>query len=153
MLMLIGFPFVSWYYLTGGIDYRKTALKELESKIPFNFTELLDSSHQDLNGKLLLIDFNASNESFDRLYNQFNKAPEFNMISINSKDEIFNLSVEEIERLKSTYPGSDLVLIDAQGMERKRYVDKKDDLQLLVKHIATLLPVIEKKKEKYNSKS
>jgi hypothetical protein len=152
-LMIIGFPFLSWYYLTGGIEYRKTALKELENKVIFNEKDLLDSSHHALIGKLLLVDINGSTVSYEKLFNQFNKAPEFNIISHNVDKGYSALSEEEVKKLETKYAGTNFLLIDAEGMERRRYKDTNDDMLLLVKHIATLLPVNEKKKDKNNSKS
>lgn len=146
--MIVGFPFLSWYYLTGGIDYRKTALKELESKEKFNLDELLDTAHHSMVGELLLVDFGGSSDSFDKLYSQFDKAPDFNMLSLNSKNQNNLLSIDEVNKLKVYFTGSSYILVDSDGMVRRKYVDSSDDMQLLVKHIATLLPVNEKKKIK-----
>ncbi|HOY15130.1 MAG TPA: hypothetical protein PLY70_18415 [Saprospiraceae bacterium] len=141
--MLVGFPAISWYYLRGGVNYRKEAFAEMESKGPFDTSGLNKSLLDKIQNHVTIVDLNGSNETAKELLSQFDKVDEFLFLSNHQVDSL-KLAPEALEAYKKTYGNVDYVLVDLEGNVRSTYKDTSKDHKLLVKHVAILLPFVEK---------
>jgi hypothetical protein len=161
MLMLIGLPFGSYYYLKQGLTYRKQIMKDLESKVPFKdslFT--ISRSEISFKGKCTLI--NVSNESAEEMkniYMQFKEAKGFHLIGQSDPsnfralfkkqneeiDKIIsqsysNLDSTSIHKIKIAFPSKSFAIIDSLGNVRRTYANTVEDKKLMISHISALLP-------------
>lgn len=145
LTLLIGFPVLSWYYLTGGIDYRKQALKELKNRmdLPDVALKILGDT---LMGQVTLINLSGGQESYLKVNQQFEKVDEFSSLDLTTDLDSTHQILKQ--SLASAYEGKAYLVLDDSLQLRYTYVDNIEDMKLLVKHIATLLPFDIKKKEK-----
>lgn len=145
MTVLVGFPALSWYYLRGGIDYRKEVLKELSNKVSFDQLAVLDSVNvATAKGKILLMDIHGEKGLSQKIFNQFKSSSQyFYMLSTNGigHDTISTIQHEQFEGVVDTF---DYLLIDGDNNLRYKYTSSDSDIKLLIKHIATLIPFVEK---------
>ena len=143
LTMLVAFPAISWYYLRGGINYRKEPFAEMVSKGPFD-ASLLNKSLQDkIQNHVTIVDLNGSDKTAKELLSQFDKVNEFLFLSQHQVDTL-QITSEALSAYKTTYTNADYVLVDLEGNVRSTYKDNTDDHKLLVKHVAILLPFVEK---------
>ncbi|MCB0646342.1 MAG: hypothetical protein KDC49_06745 [Saprospiraceae bacterium] len=146
--LLVLFPFFSWYYLRGGINYRKQALKELENKtaLPAEVQSIYTPTMED---QITLFNMGGSESSISKLNDQFGKVPEYRSIDLTQASD--SLAIIARQSL-GTYQDKAYLLVDDSMRLRRTYVENDEDLKLLVKHIATLLPFDIKKKENKDDK-
>ena len=79
--LIVFFPLASWYYLQTGLDYRKDALKELESKGPFPFIE--EVSRVNIEGYTNIIFHDTGLEGKMKLiHDQFNDSRTFQLVQV-----------------------------------------------------------------------
>lgn len=143
--MIVIFPFVSWYYLSGGYEYRKSAIKALESKEVFSTDT---STIRLLKDHVTLIVNSDKKEVVKLIFNQFKNAPTFQL----AIDSTFNFQADKALLIWNSskigmqkYADCDFLLIDADGMLRKKYLKGTEYNSELVKHIVTLLPMVAKR--------
>lgn len=146
--LLVLFPFFSWYYLRGGINYRKQALQELENKtaLPSEVQSIFAPTMED---QITLFNMGGSESSVLKLKEQFGKVPEFRSIDLTQSSDSLAIIVRQS---LGTYQNQAYLLVDDSMRLRRTYAETDEDLKLLVKHIATLLPFDIKKKEKQDEK-
>lgn len=148
LAMLVLFPLISWYYLTGGIDYRKQSLEELKNRtdLPESIVKLYPTDMED---QVSLIKLGGTTASLEQLAEQFGKVPQFRSIDLSEpKDSLEVVAKNSL----ADYAGKVYLLVDDSMHLRHTYSEGNEDMKLLVKHIATLLPFDIKKKEKEDDK-
>ena len=146
--ILVLFPLFSWYYLRGGINYRKQALQELQNKtsLPSEVQSIYAPTMED---QITLFNLGGSASSVLKLNEQFGKVPEFRNIDLTqTSDSLANI----VRQSLGAYQNQAYLLVDDSMRLRRTYVENDEDLKLLVKHIATLLPFDIKKKDKQDGK-
>lgn len=167
VLLLFLLPFVSWYYLQQGLNWRKDAQSIMNGKIPFP-----EGTWRDVKGKswstdilenkvtLITIQPCTSGQADSTLtlfYNQFKETQKANFIMI---DSCLN-PVVQIDSLRSnwyvfqcsdsislcndilkTWPsGKTHALIDKRKIIRSYYASgTEDEKRILLEHMALLLP-------------
>ncbi len=153
--MIVIIPAVSWMFLRTGVDYRMESLKDLEMKEAFIKTDLLPDSIS-LNDHVSLICLDAASEKVAQLYDQFKDAPIFQLIStrpisqkIIDKGNFYTLGNDYAIKMEeySKFRNAKYALIDGDSNIRRVYTSD-EEIKILVRHIATILPYVERKKEK-----
>lgn len=145
-VILIALPGATWYFMKTGLEYRTQAVEELINKIPFIASQL--GPKIDLLNRTSVISFdNSSND--ESIYNQFKKTNGFQLIShrmINTEEMLPNTYVKIDDsvaaNLRNRYEGKAYLLLDNESNVRYTYDNSNDDMQLLIKHIAILLPLL-----------
>lgn len=159
LAMIVIIPAVSWMFLRTGVDYRLESLKDLEMKKPFLYSNLLADSIK-FEDKVTLINLAGNDAKVAQLYDQFKEAPGFQLISANGSlsnptDHIDNLGnlilLNDIESLGIVnyvdFKGGVYALIDGEGQLRRVY-NSDEEIKSVVRHIATIIPYVEKNKRR-----
>ena len=162
-------PFVSWYYLQSGLNWRKKAQEELRGKEPFPLLAFksrtgvpLEESGFERHVSLvtrLSCDFDSAQwDLVGRLYSQFKETKKANFIFIGDcaekpfiipdsiqRDVFLNPCTDSLQTckaiLKDWPAGSRYALVDRFGIVRSYYPAKThDEKRILVEHMALLLP-------------
>jgi hypothetical protein len=156
--MLFIVPAVSWLFMRDGLDFRIQSFEEMSLN-----EKLADSLLSDygigLKDKVTFIEMSGSDEIINGVFNQFKDAPSFQLIT-NSRskivDEAVNVYYIDGDTLKSILDKNVIglnqyALVDGRAEIRKVY---KDDLEKeqIVKHIATLLPFVDKNTRRRDGK-
>lgn len=169
ILILFLLPFVSWYYLQSGLNWRKEAQKVMSGTTPFPTGEYTDTDGDVLTPDSLV--FHASILSFrscepgdqdkadvlERIYDQFKETRKINFIVLDSCQA--SLSVEQSERnswfaiscntsmplckdLMRQWPADKaFALIDRHGIIRSYYsIQSDEEKRVLVEHLSLLMP-------------
>jgi hypothetical protein len=165
MMLLIGAPIISYYYLKGGYNYRVALISELKIKgevRPFNFVKdsALVLRSDDLKGNVTIMSYverGGDNEYLRKLQDQFHERTEFHMWSFvpgevedtgfvnwkmvsTTREAINQLLINAIsDTLELKAPIH--VLIDTSGMVRHIYQGGDVETQKkMVEHITVILP-------------
>lgn len=170
VLILFLLPFVSWYYLQSGLDWRKDAQAVMNGTSPFpTGTCLLADgrkfSSDSLEGRVTLItyascdaDDNDRKEVLEALYDQFRETGKAAFVLLDSCQS--GIGALSQERRKNWYviPCADSVAIcntvkslwekdkifalaDRKGVIRSYYaINTTDEKRMLVEHMSLLLP-------------
>lgn len=169
VLILFLLPFVSWYYLQSGLEWRKKAQEVMSGTTPFPSGEYLTSDGRKFNTDSLqqyvsIVSFlpckgadNGQAEVLDVIYKQFkgtNKAKIIQLDSCNTTDPSVNQSLRHwytvtcgdstglCKELSSGWPeGKPFALVDRKGIIRSYYaIGTHDEKRILVEHMSLLLP-------------
>ncbi len=133
-------PFISWYYLKLGYNYRKQILSEVRAKDSIHVS--LDSLSL-LRSKTTLLILNSSNKTAnitDGIREQFKNVNGFQIASFDSLSSAIVLPDNYIEKTQSKYKASVLLLIDTSLKIRNAYNDNPESIRKLIEHIAVILP-------------
>lgn len=155
LAMIIIIPGLSWLFLKGGVDYRLESLGGLQTVDTIIAHDYLDTTVIKLKNRVTLISFDSHNEIISNLYDQFKDAPGFQIIStdkpqnnIDNSPNFFVLDSIQAVRLRSKASlTGNYALVDGDFNIRSVYKDTSES-KLMVRHIATVLPYVEKKKRK-----
>ena len=158
-LLLILIPFLSWLFLDYGLDFRKKSFEEMTLNELLADTLFADYGIQ-LKDKITFIDLDGSEEVINGIYTQFKKAPNFQLLTSKRSivedenvDNVFFISGDTIKDIikRDILDGQQYSLIDGDAQMRNVY---KDDTQKgnMVKHIATLLPFVDKNTRRRDGK-
>jgi len=159
--LLVVFPAVSWYYLRGGLDYRKNSMKEMivigDLNTPSN--SLLskriksDSAHVALLYKLSKGE--VVSKHFLDIANAYISREDVRCILVSQIDTIARIPKTKLEYLvldsieykqydqllDSLKPNMKVVLLNRRGKLIRGYdVESKDERAFLIKHTSILLP-------------
>ncbi|MBK9981546.1 MAG: hypothetical protein IPP15_03830 [Saprospiraceae bacterium] len=169
ILMLFLLPFVSWYYLQSGLNWRKQAQAIMSGTQPFPSGEWKDRtsrlfSTDDLAEHVSIVTLvSCENEksissTLDSLYRQFKETKKANFIILNTCKEkpellsdttrtdwyVFNCgdSTTLCDLVLANWPsGKTHALIDRNKVIRAYYDEvTKDEKKMLLEHMALLLP-------------
>ncbi len=170
VLILFLLPFVSWYYLQSGLDWRKTAQDVMNGTTPFPEGEYKDIEGDVFNADSLayrvsIVSFASCDDSdkdrvkvLEDVYNQFKDTKKANYIvldscaasssekAINERDKWYHISCDQsgtlCDRLMQDWPfDRTFALIDRNGVIRSYYaIHTEDERRLLVEHMSLLLP-------------
>jgi hypothetical protein len=169
ILILLLLPFVSWYYLQSGLEWRKKAQEIMNGTKPFPSGEYFDIkgkkfSHELLNNHVSIVTFLPCKEEGEQMtvlreiYNQFKDTQKANFILLDScsasgpsttdetKQNWFVIPCIDTLPLCSSFrmdwpEGKSFALVDRKGIIRSYYsINTKDEKRILVEHMALLLP-------------
>lgn len=136
-VLTIVVPLGSWYYLSTGLQYQKTAFALLSPKDSF---AIKDDSLSIFRGKISVISGNAADPSINqKLVRQFEKVEFFQLLKKDSITDIF-LESNPIHRKLKQFPDDHYILIDASLRVRNTYPMDSESIKSLVAHIALILP-------------
>ncbi len=139
-LFLVVVPFISWYYLKEGLDYRKQALRELSVKDSIKVE--LDSLGI-LRGNTTLLVVQTGKEVTDLLspiQEQFKNTKGFQIISFDPTTGIAHLPKDYLSQLRSKYTNESFILIDTSLHIRNIYTHDMDAVRKMIEHIAIVIP-------------
>lgn len=170
VLILFLLPFVSWYYLQSGLEWRKEAQAVMNGTTSFPEGAFADADGDILNTDSLsyrvsLLSFSscdasdaARKEVLELLYNQFKDTGKANFIVLDSCSVISDSALKS-ERdkwyaipcqgsgslckdlLKEWPSDKTFALVDRSGIIRSYYgITTEDDKRVLVEHMSLLLP-------------
>ncbi|MBK8519044.1 MAG: hypothetical protein IPL55_22995 [Saprospiraceae bacterium] len=133
-------PFISWYYLKQGYNYRKKLLSEVVIK-----DSLLtnDDSLSLLKGKTTVLVINSNTKTnyyLEGLYNQFKNVNGFQIASFDSIDNTVHLPEVYISNFMDKYKSSQIALFDTSLHLRNVYNNESESIKKLIEHIAIILP-------------
>ena len=140
--MLFVLPLGSWYYLQGGLNYRKDSLKELEPKGEF-ISSVVDVNS--LKKKTTLIHLKPVGEQVvPQIFGQYGASQTFQLLSI--ERPIIPVSnwivIDEFTSNSISASNSDagFLLIDTAGLIRNTYPADMDGVRRLIEHTSIILP-------------
>lgn len=141
-------PAGSYLYLHYGLEYRKTALSELDQSEAIHSD--VDTSGWGLDGRISVLynfDLNKSLSDSNLLTEQFNNNPNFQILSVSSSDDglvdtevIKHVAVTDGQKRLLFDEDEVYALCDTFAMLRRSYGADIDELKLLVKHVGIILP-------------
>lgn len=170
VLILFLLPFVSWYYLQSGLDWRKDAQAVMNGTSPFptGNCELADGrkfSADSLEGRVTLItylsceaDDKGQKEVLEALYEQFRETGKAAFVLLDSCQAGIGNLPQEPRKNWYVIPCADTVticsavkslwekdkifaLVDRKGVIRSYYaINTTDERRMLVEHMSLLLP-------------
>ena len=169
IFILLLLPFVSWYYLRSGLQWRKEAQAYMDGKTPFPSGSFLDAnakkfSSDDLTGHVTLVSFisctNTENQTelIHSLHSQFKETgkalfilldsceasnPKVSLVSL--KGTHYFTCVDSISLCKEIgmdWPaGKPIALVDRHGIIRGYYpTETQEDKKRMLENLALLLP-------------
>jgi hypothetical protein len=162
-------PFVSWYYLQSGLDWRKKAQAVMNGKkefpeLPFHTVLGLPLEKSEIENHvslLILVSCDSLSSQMDlisRLYHQFKETHKANYFFIDTcsmasqslpdtlKQNIYTINCNDslhvcTPLLEDWPPGKTFALVDKYGIIRAYYAaHTHDEKKTLVEHMALLLP-------------
>lgn len=162
LLILFALPAASWYFLKGGLDWRKSKVVELAPKERFlnvfNFTNKdKDALFEIMTHKTCVVKFKEDLTELDQtMIDQFRNAHTFQFVlmskTVDQPNEWSSKSVERYYKPQSMatkldkYANSNYVIVDTAGFIRQYYKgDSKATLTSIIEDMAVILP---RKKEK-----
>jgi hypothetical protein len=169
VLILFLLPFVSWYYLRSGLQWRQKAQETMSGTLPFPAIDIVDRAGRNfssagLKDHVSIVSFvpcagdNRISAFLDEIYGQFKETdkayfilldtciiqPEASTGTDNKKWVVIPCpdSILFCQSLKESWsPGKPFALVDRNGIIRSYYsITTKEDKQILVEHMALLLP-------------
>lgn len=169
ILILFLLPFVSWYYLQSGLNWRKAAQEIMHGKTPFPTVAYHNANGQKFSTDLLeehvsIVSFTPCTEGTEQtsilaeLYDQFKDTGKANFILLDSCSEQTELMVDAAKKnwfilpcsdtmricstlLKEWPAGTVFALVDRNMVIRSYYgIATKEEKRILVEHMALLLP-------------
>lgn len=139
-LFLVVVPFISWYYLKEGLDYRIKALSELIAKDSISVE--LDSLKK-LAGKTTLLLNKSSKDVTDLIppiEEQFKNTQGFQIISFDTIPGIIHLPENYLNQIRTKYADQSFILIDTSLFIRNTYKHDMDAVRKMIEHIAIVIP-------------
>jgi len=170
VLILFLLPFVSWYYLQSGLDWRKNAQEVMSGAKPFPAGDYLAGNARKLTADSLenhvsivcflpcTTDASGQMEVLDQIYNQFKETNRAIYILLDSCQSAPNTMADASRKNWYVLPCTDSVslcnslvsdwpddrvfaLVDRRGVIRSYYgIQTKDEKRILVEHMSLLLP-------------
>jgi len=169
ILILFLLPFVSWYYLQSGLNWRRQAQAMMNGTKPFPVGEWIDDAGLHFQSSSLedhvslIVSVNCQNADtlkpmLDSFYNQFRETNKANFMILNScgeKGRLFadslrkqwhvfscNDSTDICDVLFPEWPdGKTTSLVDRKMIIRSYYsTSNRDEKRMLLEHMALLLP-------------
>ncbi|MDZ4748643.1 MAG: hypothetical protein SH808_09165 [Saprospiraceae bacterium] len=170
VLILFLLPFVSWYYLQSGLEWRKDAQEVMNGKTPFpsGTCVLADGrkfSADSLEGRVTLIayvscdtDDKGQKDVLEALYDQFRETSKAAFVLLDTCQAGSSFSIQKQHKYWYVIPCSDSIaicsavhalwekdkmfaLVDRKGVIRSYYaINTTDEKRILVEHMSLLLP-------------
>jgi len=169
ILILFLLPFVSWYYLQSGLNWRKAAQEVMNGKKVFPNTEFTSKAGRQFSSSLLeehvsivtFVPCTGNDEQMmvlQEVYNQFKETNKANFILLDSCGGTTDTAEDHLKKNWYRIPCSDslticsslladwpagkvFALVDRNKVIRSYYAIKtRDEKRILVEHMALLLP-------------
>jgi len=157
VIILFGLPLASWYFLKGGLDWRKSKIVELAPKgrffDAFNFVNAdKDRLFELMAHKTCVVKFKGETTDLDKsMIDQFKNAHTFQYIILSQGSEIPNgWSSKNLERYyepqnaapkAGKYPNLEYMIVDTSGYIRQYYNGKSNKvLTAMIEDLAVVLP-------------
>jgi len=134
-------PFISWYYLKQGYNYRKAILSEVLPKDSIYFR--LDTNGL-LKSKTTVLVLSKSsqeiNTNINGVYEQFKNVPNFQIVSFDSiSGNTIKIDSGFVD-LRPKYHEFSFILVDTAYRIRNFYPNNDTSIKKLIEHIAVILP-------------
>lgn len=133
-------PFISWYYLKQGFNYRRALMAEV---VPKDSIPVLQDTFGLLRGKTTVFSkngFRSDTLIVTGLKSQFEKVVDFQILAGDSTSSTPKLSKFFLDNYFNKYGDNQIVLIDTAMRIRNVYESDKESIKKLVEHIAIILP-------------
>lgn len=157
LLMLIGLPLISWYFLKSGLEWRKEKVSDLKAKElfmrSFDFSNAdKDALYEMMAHRTAVVKLSdAINENDEKLIDQFDNAYTFQFISFektenmskgwNSKSVVRYFKPSSQNCTIAEMQGSKYMIVDTTGMIRQFYKDDSEkSLGTMIEDLAVILP-------------
>lgn len=137
VLLLIGAPLGSYFYLKSGFVYRLNSLEELQQKnIDNDLNHLLDSIVPD-NNKVSLVYLqragdNLANDQLAAIEEQIVDRTNFQTIRVDAADTRL---LNQVDQSVSFY------LLDTAGVVRNYYESDDETLKRIIRHLSVVIPM------------
>ena len=146
LILLIGMPLGSWYYLNSGLEFRKGLEVETKVKGSFDTHEMYKSCLEEgsdfsvafANKTVILGSLNNKNiEALRPIKDQYEKVPNFEVCligsAIDNPDDFYSF-------LNCSYQSDDLILLNNKMEIIDHYSTEELSLKKLIQHVAVVLP-------------
>lgn len=134
-------PFISWYYLKQGYNYRKQILSEVKIKDSLDVTQDSMAYFKSKTTVLLLNRTEKSETLAKGLLEQFKKINGFQIASFDSLSSLTTIiPANYIKSYQTKYANNSILLIDTSLRIRNAYNDDPESIKKLIEHIAVILP-------------
>lgn len=157
VVILFGLPIASWYFLKGGLDWRKSKIVELAPKGrfigAFNFERAdKDRLFELMTHKTCVVKFKGAMSELDQsMLKQFKNAHTFQYLVLSQDSDIpagwSSKSLERYYRPQNVtprggkYPKLDYMIVDTAGFIRQSYVGNNNAvLTSMIEDLAVILP-------------
>jgi hypothetical protein len=133
-------PFISWYYLKKGFDYRRALISEIVPKD--SIPSLLDTSFL-FRGKTTVFSktgFTDNSVLVKGLEEQFQKVINFQLVTVDSLTGLNIIPADYLTDFFGKYGANQLILMDTAMRVRNVYNNDAQSIKKLVEHIAIVLP-------------
>ena len=152
-IMVFVLPLGSWYYLQLGLDYRKDALVELETKGEFS-SPVIDKNT--LISKTTLIHLKpVGDQVVQEIFGQYGGSQTFQLLSTEKPIVPFAnwIVIDEFTSNSISADNEDagFLLIDTSGQLRNSYPADMDGVRRLIEHTSIILPRIKEMDVKLKS--
>ena len=170
LMLIIGLPVISYYYLKSGYLFRKDALENMQLNIAFPFDDLAIPSdvYDNMNRRVKLVHFidnqvsNTELAQLNEVQDLFDESEKFAVLSLgrfdtpdsdlqkeinNSNNWYYKASPVYLDSL-SVFSKDKLLLVDTAGIGRAQYAFNERELGELVQHITVLFPLKKRSKIK-----
>jgi len=139
-IFLVVVPFISWYYLKQGLDFRKNALMELTPKDSISYnTDSLDIITRKTT-LLVLTNGEGISDIIPPILQQFKNTDGFQVLSYDSLPGIQQLPDKYLSDVRSRYSDKSFILIDSALNIRNSYMHDMNSIRKMVEHIAIVIP-------------
>ena len=138
VLLVVGFPLASWYYLNTGLEYRKQALKDLTPKGALKISEI-DRTEIEFFTSVVFCDLELRDE-ISEIFEQYKESPTFQVIELVEKPYDSPWKTIVTQDPKFQCGDQEIYLVDTEAQLRNTYSSQIKDLGTLVEHIAMVLP-------------
>ncbi|KXK40712.1 MAG: hypothetical protein J5I52_09370 [Saprospiraceae bacterium] len=142
LLMLVGVPIGTWYYLQKGVEYRMSELAVLTPKD--SITTSMDTmgivkGHT----SIILLKSPGNTDEFMKLMDvYFKEAPRFQLLTVDTiNDQLRVLPEGYISNIVDKYKDYAYLLVDEDGMIRNTYKSDTTDIQRMIEQTAIVLPL------------
>ena len=133
-------PFISWFYLKKGFDYRRALISEIVPKD--SISSSLDTAFI-FRGKTTVFSktgFNDNSDLVKGLEEQFQKVIDFQLVTVDSLTGLNVIPAGYLSDFFGKYGANQLILMDTAMRVRNVYDYDAESIKKLVEHIAIVLP-------------
>jgi hypothetical protein len=168
LILVIGLPVVSYYYLKSGYLFRKDALEYMQLNIPVDYQDIDPTGDIEtkLNSEVQLIHFQQDSvdksqlERLGKVQELFNESDKFSILTIGNAENLDPFLSSKISQASNwhyianqayldtlnIFSKEKLLLIDSIKMARAQYSFDEKQMGDLVKHITVLFPIKKRSK-------
>lgn len=141
--LLVLAPFVSYYYLRTGLEYRIDSVSDLEEKeVPTEIKSILSSNRGEGRAALFHLGSSAEKDVLMKLSKKVVDRSYFDVFSVLRDEELAKSDILQLPEtsldVQSPYS---FVLVDSSGVVRNTYEKGTDHSKELIRHLAVVVPL------------